>query len=160
MQPIIGHTNGKILPAPNNPPATIAKPHRRNRRQLALAVRQAIARICAPRQYGPIEIRPSPGRILANALPEPIADMLYQWLIELRVLGRLCAASAGEWSPSLILGVELVRVRLYGTRIRVCRVPSLKHRKAYRVVMSNDQELSHAAGDFRQPETRSENSQV
>src|ERR1039457_281901 len=50
VPPIIRHTNGKFLPAPNNQPATIAKPHRGNRHQLSLAVQQAIARMCAPRQ--------------------------------------------------------------------------------------------------------------
>jgi hypothetical protein len=76
---------------------------------------------------------------LTTYLPESIADMLHQWLRGLKARGQLCAASVGVWSPSLILGDELLRVRLFGTRIRVCRVPILMRRKAYRVVRSNVQ---------------------
>jgi hypothetical protein len=93
--PIAGHTNDRILPAPNNQPATIAKSHRRNRHQLALDVRKAIARICALRRFDPKKIPHPLPCTLANLFSQSTGDMLYQWLLGLRDRGRLCVASSG-----------------------------------------------------------------
>jgi hypothetical protein len=145
--PIALHTTGKIQPKPSSQQAAMSKRTAANHRQLARAVQRAIWRMCEPQRLDPKERRMSPHQIMATALPLPIADKLYQWLIEEKARGQLgapygCGPNQVKTLPELFFGV-----RLDGTLIRAAQLPVRKrHYSSKRSFRPNDRGQAQTPG--------------